>query len=145
MQGAEKIATYKNGFVNIALPFMTLSEPAEPPKQTYLGDKTWTLWDRFEVDEGRDITLKELMDIFKERHKLEITMMSAGKSLIYSFFGNKKSNEEKMKTPISKIIENTSGPFLPKEKYVNLEVCVQDLDNGDDQEVPYIRYKFRGF
>jgi len=128
------------------LPFVTLSEPGEPPKQTYLGDKTWNLWDRFDIDESRDITLKELMDIFKERFQLEITMMSAGKSMIYSFFGNKKAIEEKMKTPLSQIVESVSGvPFLPKQSYINFEVCCQDLENGDDQEVPYIRYKFRNF
>ncbi|KAG2392698.1 hypothetical protein C9374_011423 [Naegleria lovaniensis] len=145
MQGFNKIAAFKNAFVNIALPFVTFSEPGEPPKQKYL-DVSWTLWDRFEVDEGRDITLKEFMDIFKERFKLEITMMSAGKSMIYSFFGNKKAIEEKMKTPLGQLVETVSQTqFLPKQKYVNFEICCQDLENGDDQEVPYVRYKFRGW
>ncbi|KAL9642679.1 hypothetical protein ABK040_009758 [Willaertia magna] len=144
VQGAKKIATYKNAYVNIALPFVTLSEPGEPAKTTYLENKSWTLWDRFEIDEGRDLTLKEFMDLFKERYELEINMMSCGKSMIYSFFGNKKSNEEKMSTPLSKIVEKVSQTSLnPKQKYINFEACCVDLVNGDDQDIPYVRYRYR--
>lgn len=145
MQGAKNLAVYKNAFVNIALPFVTFSEPGEPAKHKYL-DVSFNLWDKFEVDEQRDITLKELFDLFKERHKLEITMMSAGKSMIYSMFGNRKVIEEKLKTPLSKLVENISGvPFLPKQRFITFEVCCQDFEGEDQDEVPSLRYKFRGW
>jgi ubiquitin-activating enzyme E1 len=108
-------------------------------------DKEWNLWDRFEVSEGRDITLKEFMELFQERYKLEITMMSAGSAVVYSFFANKKKLAERMVMPLSDVVKEVSkADFLPKQKYINFEICAND-ENGDDAEVPYVRYQFRFF
>lgn len=80
------IEQYKNGFVNLALPFFGFSEPIASPKGTYMGidgevtiDK---LWDRFEIE---DVPLKEFLDDFKKKG-LEITMLSSGVSLLYASF-----------------------------------------------------------
>jgi ubiquitin-activating enzyme E1 len=142
--GFQKVELYKNAFVNIALPFVTFGEPGVPPKNKYL-DIEWNLWDRFDVSEGRDLTLKEFMDLFQEKHKLEITMMSAGTAVVYSFFANKKKLAERMPMPLSEVVKEVSKQeFLPKQKYINLEICAND-EEGEDAEVPYVRYQFRNF
>lgn len=85
------IEQYKNGFVNLALPFFGFSEPVASPKGKYVskqGDVTIDkLWDRFEVE---DITLQEFLKDF-EAKGLDIMMLSSGVSLLYAgFYGPNK-------------------------------------------------------
>lgn len=78
---------YKNGFVNIALPFFGFSEPIAAKKNKY-GETEWTLWDRFEF--ANNPTLKEVIAWFKNKHNLEVTMVSQGVSMLWSSFVPKK-------------------------------------------------------
>jgi ubiquitin-activating enzyme E1 len=86
IDGKDDIEQYKNGFINLALPFFGFSEPIASPKGTYAGpdgDVTIDrLWDRFEVE---DITLKEFVEHFKKKG-LDIQMVSSGVSLLYASF-----------------------------------------------------------
>jgi ubiquitin-activating enzyme E1 len=135
---------HKNAFVNLALPFITLSEPIAPPTAVYGDGVNWTLWDRFDVDLQRDITLQELIDYFMNTYKLEISMMSSGASIVYSFFAAKAKLAERLKKPVSEVVrEVTKVDFSPTQKYINMEICCSYNDN--DCDVPYIRYKFRGW
>ena len=53
-----ELSDYKNAFLNLALPFMILTEPAEPAKEPLIDDRTWTLWDKWEVTgAGKETTL----------------------------------------------------------------------------------------
>jgi ubiquitin-activating enzyme E1 len=87
----KKLDYYKNGFVNLALPFFGFSEPIATPKNKY-GDTEWTLWDRFEF--ANDPTLQEIVDWFQGNHRLEVSMVSQGVSMLWSpFIGLKKVSE----------------------------------------------------
>merc|ERR1712066_229584 len=105
INSCKKIESYKNGFVNLALPFFGFSEPIPPKKEKYY-DTEWTLWDRFEVDgrkpNGGEMTLQELVDLFENEHKLEISMMSQGVSMIFSFFMNAKRRRSECPCPFQK-------------------------------------------
>jgi ubiquitin-activating enzyme E1 len=86
VDGKTDIEQYKNGFVNLALPFFGFSEPIASPKGKYVGpngdvnvDK---IWDRFEVP---NFTLQEMLDWFKNKG-LDISMVSSGVSLLYASF-----------------------------------------------------------
>lgn len=156
-----KIEDYKNGFINLALPFFGFSEPIAPPKLKY-NDTEFTLWDRFDVH--GDLTLQELMDYFKEKHELEITMLSSGVSMLYTFFKPKKQMDERkpmrcvpnvevspdrvLTSPfspfrLSALVEQISKKPIPSyQKSLVLEMCVNGRD-GEDVDVPYVKLHFR--
>ena len=136
-QGFKELTPYKNGFVNLALPFFGFSEPIAAPLNKYY-DKEWTLWDRFEVT--GEMTLKEFIDYFKEKHQLEITMLSQGVCMLYSFFMQKAKCTERMVLPMSEVVKKVSKKKLePHVKALVFELCCND-DDGNDVEVPYVRY-----
>jgi len=106
-------------------------------------DKSFTLWDRFEISLGSDVTMQEFLAHFNKTYKFEITMMSCGAAVLYSMFGNKKKMAERMTMKMSEIVKDvTKNEFLPKQKYLNMEVCCQD-EEGEDVDVPFIKYQFK--
>ena len=96
IDGKTDIEQYKNGFVNIALPFFGFSEPIASPKGEYEGKdgkvKIDKLWDRFEVE---NVTLTQFLDDF-EKKGLSVTMVSSGVSLLYASFYPPKKLAERM-------------------------------------------------
>lgn len=136
-QGFETLDMFKNGFVNLALPFFGFSEPIAAPTNTYY-DKKWTLWDRFEVK--GEITLQQFLDYFKNEHKLEITMLSQGVCMLYSFFMPKAKCQERLNLAMSEVVVKVSKKKLePHVKALVFELCCNDED-GNDVEVPYVKY-----
>jgi len=137
VQGHNQLEKYKNGFVNLALPFFGFSEPISAPKKKYY-ENEWTLWDRFEV-EG-EMTLKQFLDYFQNEHKLEITMLSQGVSMLYSFFMSAAKRNERLEMPLSEVVRKVSKKKLePHVRALVLEMCCND-SNDEDVEVPYINY-----
>ncbi|KAI0638099.1 ubiquitin activating enzyme [Trametes polyzona] len=135
IDGKKKLEAYKNGFVNLALPFFGFSEPIAPKKNKYNGIE-WTLWDRFEFK--NDPTLKEIVDWFQREHKLEVSMVSQGVSMLWSSFIGKKKSEERLPMRFSKLVEHVSKkPLPPHTKHLIVEVMVSD-EEGEDVEVPFI-------
>ena len=96
VDGKTDLEQYKNGFVNLALPFFGFSEPIASPKGTYQGSNGEVtidkLWDRFEVE---NITLEELIQHF-ETIGLSITMLSSGVSLLYASFYPQSKLKDRM-------------------------------------------------
>ncbi|KAF2277312.1 ubiquitin-activating enzyme E1 [Westerdykella ornata] len=144
LDGKTDIEQYKNGFVNLALPFFGFSEPIASPKGHYIGkdgekvtiDK---LWDRFEVD---DITLEEFVEHFKERG-LDVTMVSSGVSLLYASFYGPSKLQDRLPLPMTKVVELVSKKPLPAhQKNVIFEITAED-QTGEDVEVPYVMVRRR--
>lgn len=140
------VEAYKNGFVNLAIPFITLSEPTAPAKTKCVikgKEWNWTAWDSLDINKG-DITLAELMDFFKDEYNLEISMLSQGVSILYSFFANKKKIEERMPMKMSEIITSISKKeFPPNQLFIILEIIANDLDTDEEVEIPYVKFRFR--
>jgi ubiquitin-activating enzyme E1 len=146
VNGNKKLESYKNGFINLALPFFGFSEPIQAATQKYY-DTEFSLWDRIEIqglrEDGSEMTLKDVIDHFQDKHKLEITMMSQGVCMLYSFFMPPAKAKERRLLKMSDVVTKVSKKKIPKHvKHLVLEVCCNDAD-GEDVEVPYVRYTFR--
>uniref|UniRef100_A0A1W7R9A6 E1 ubiquitin-activating enzyme n=1 Tax=Hadrurus spadix TaxID=141984 RepID=A0A1W7R9A6_9SCOR len=137
VQGHKELSSYKNGFVNLALPFFAFSEPIAAPKLKYY-DIEFTLWDRFEIQ--GEMTLREFIQHFEQENRLEITMLSQGVSMLYSFFMPNAKKEDRLKQNMSDIVRQVSKKKIePHVKALVFELCCND-SNGEDVEVPYVKY-----
>jgi ubiquitin-activating enzyme E1 len=142
IQGKSKLEDYRNSFVNLGLPFITQSDPIKPDKGKYY-ETEYSIWDRIEVDLGKDITMKEFIEYFEKTLRLGITMISSGSTIIYTFYSKPDVIQKRMKMKLSNVLEEVSEkPLPPKQKFIIFEACVTD-ENEEDVEIPSIRYKFR--
>jgi ubiquitin-activating enzyme E1 len=134
----KKLARFKNGFVNLALPLFAFSEPLAAPRQNSQGYE-WTFWDRFETT--KDMTLRQLLDYFKNTYKLEVAMLSHTTSMLYTFFMAPSKKEERLNLSIPELVRRVSKkPIESHVRSLELVMCCNDED-GEDIEVPYIRYQ----
>jgi ubiquitin-activating enzyme E1 len=141
LDGKKDVEQYKNGFINLALPFFGFSEPIASPKVVYKshsGEVTLDkLWDRFEV---KDMTLKELIDDFDKRG-LSITMLSSGVSLLYASFFPPAKLADRYDQKLSELVATVSKKPIPAhQKNVIFEIVAEDTAE-EDVEVPYIMVK----
>ncbi|KAK5988172.1 Ubiquitin-activating enzyme E1 1 [Cladobotryum mycophilum] len=139
IDGKDDIEQYKNGFINLALPFFGFSEPIASPKMEYKGPegkvKLDKIWDRFEIE---DITLRELLDTFKAKG-LSISMLSSGVSLLYASFFPPAKLKDRYEMKLSTLAETISKKPIPShQKEVIFEIVAEDMDE-EDVEVPYIK------
>jgi ubiquitin-activating enzyme E1 len=140
------IDAYKNGFVNLAIPFMTLSEPTPPAKtNTIVKGKewNWTAWDSLDMNVG-DITLQQFINHFETEYNLEVSMISHGVSILFSFFGNKKKLAERMNMKMSEVVQSVSKKELPPNQlFITFEIIATERDTDEDVELPYVKFRFR--
>lgn len=137
IQAHKKLDSYRDNFLNLALSYLGYAEPMRAVKTKYY-DREFTLWDRFEID--GEITLKEFMDYFKEKHDLEITMLSQGVCMLYSFFLPPAKTAERMNLGMRELVERVSKKRIePHVRALVFELCCNDT-SGEDVEVPYVKY-----
>ncbi len=133
----KKIEDYKNGFVNLALPFFGFSEPIQSPKGKYNDKEFDKIWDRFDIPD-MSITLQQLIDHFEEKEGLEISMISYETSLLYASFFPPKKLKERLNLTLPEVYKVVSNKEVPSDKKTMiLEICADDK-NGEDVEVPFI-------
>ena len=141
-----KLDHLKSAFLNLAIPFMTLSEPTAPAttKAVLKGKEwNWSPWDSLDMNLG-NITMGEFMNHFENEYNLEISMLSYGVSILYSFFANKKKVEERKAMKMTDVITSiTKKEFPPNQLFIILEVIANEKETDEEVELPYIKFRFR--
>lgn len=141
----DKLVTlFRSAFVNIALPFVAFSDPIVAQSRTYAlpsGKKLrWGIWDRLEVSEGRDMPVKELVQLLHDRYELEVFMIAlTNGKMIYTEFGGKAKDKEKK---VSVVAQEKGEVLQDAIGYFDLVVTGM-IGDEDDVDVPIIRYRYR--
>lgn len=138
--GRRKKEDYKNGFINLALPFFAFSEPLAPLITSYSGHK-WTLWDQIRIEVP--LTLAQFLEFFRREYQLECSIISYESSMIWNCFGGlgaKSKAEARMAMELSELCKLVSKRELPLGvDFVQLNVLAAD-DGDVDVDVPVVVY-----
>ncbi|CAD8130185.1 unnamed protein product [Paramecium sonneborni] len=78
-----KLENMKNRFINLAVSIVQLTEPMKDETIKLNEEINVTLWDRWEVRLGKEITLKSLFQHLKQTYHLEPTNVFKQSSVIY--------------------------------------------------------------
>lgn len=146
LQQNAPLGKHKNGFFNLAMPLLAFSEPLPPKRMLTPGPKGekympdgYTLWDRFEI-EG-DLTLSELMAWFRDKHNLEVSVVSLGDALLYASF--MPAHKSRLGTRMSELFTSVcKGVITPTMRQLIVVVGCED-ENGDEVDVPVTYIRFR--
>ncbi|XP_066554225.1 ubiquitin-like modifier-activating enzyme 1 [Amia ocellicauda] len=141
VQGHKQIRSYRNGYVNLALPLCTMMLPLGP-KVFKVAGKDYTIWDHYPI-QGRkncqeEMTLGELIEHFKHLYNLEITSLFYGEA--YPYNSKSESHREKLKNRVSDVVRMVKD--IPPHVQV-LEFVPCFAEDEDCEMIPPIRYQFR--
>jgi ubiquitin-activating enzyme E1 len=159
-------AAFRNGFANLAVPFITLSEPMPcaraaltlPPGSTYVppgmtgqdvvtpssdvpGARVWrwSLWDRVTV--RGPMTLKALGEHLTAEFGVSMGTLTFGSAVLLGFGVKPSAKRERQGLGIPALIAAVTKARLPAHaRTLELEVSALHPESGDEVEMPVLRY-----
>lgn len=160
---------HRNAFINLALPFFAFTQPLPALQIPGLNGRQYTLWDRIEVVEGKKaaarggLTMRSLIRKIKKEKKvadepdsIEVASIAYGPYMLYMNFLH-DDDDSVLDSPIWQLLTDaitSSDDFdsfsrsqdrqsIKVEeaigKYVDLSVSVEDIETGQEVELPPVR------
>lgn len=152
--GIDDIEQYKNGFINLALPLFVFSEPT-PPNQTKSKDwdpilqgkikaipEGFTIYHKIVLD--GPLTIQQIVDHFKEKYSVEITLISAGQVVLFNAYlpGNKHA-ARLPRHPEDIYREVSDAPIPEGRTYLAFELAGSCIGEEADFAMPTLKYIFQ--
>ena len=133
-QGHQSVESYRDTFLNLALPQIMVSEPRPCPTIKWLENKS-NLWDFIEI-EG-DMKFENFLDMCKNKYGFDLDMLTYGNAMLYAFYQPPAKMAAKMDMTICQLIEQVTGHNVLNKKSILLYVGTHNPENEDeDMEVP---------
>jgi hypothetical protein len=167
VQGAP-LKRFRNAFINLALPFFAFTAPLPAAEVEGLRGQTYTIWDHITIRESKKaaasggLTLRLLLHELKKNaanhpESIDVASISYGQYMIYSNFLNEDDDElldSDLWTVVRKSVAsgdefdssfsrdataNKNSLHTIDESALDLVVVVEDLENGEEVELPPVK------
>ncbi|XP_019352556.1 ubiquitin-like modifier-activating enzyme 7 isoform X1 [Alligator mississippiensis] len=143
--GHQHLSAYCNSFLQLSEPRLTRFQPL-PASTCKYGQKMWSCWDRFRVqgirDDGKEMTLQELLDHLKTIHSLAVSMLLHEQATLYHSLWSKQKQEERLIQRLTQLIRgDASNAVQQLPPVLVLQVICEDED--DDTTLPPIHLRLR--
>lgn len=137
----DRLDKYRNYFLNLAIPFLTYSEPGKTKTFNFNGQK-YSSWSNTIIMKG-DLTIEDIINNLKnyfKNDKLNVDMLGCGQVSLYSAFSPMSNIELKLKTPIKELLKTVNN-FDKLNNNIKIEALLCE-ENSDDAELFNIEYYF---
>lgn len=131
LMGCKKV-DFKNIFLNLAVPIMNVTEPADVVKEKLLPDLEVSIWDRWDIKDFKNGSLQQMITKIEEMHKgLEIFDVMKGNANVYQrFYMEMEQNKILKKKTLAQSIRTLAE--AESEPYVDLTITMKKKDTEGD-------------
>eukprot|EP00163_Fabomonas_tropica_P025710 TRINITY_DN4500_c0_g1_i3.p1 TRINITY_DN4500_c0_g1~~TRINITY_DN4500_c0_g1_i3.p1 ORF type:complete len:1158 (-),score=246.08 TRINITY_DN4500_c0_g1_i3:101-3457(-) len=126
------IELFRCAFINLAIPLQALSEPMPCPRTKVTDQVSVSLWDRWEIRKGKNMTVQEFIDAVASKYRIKATAVIQGSKMIWVslFPAHKKRLDKKLRKQLDEV----------DTKYVDLTLSCTDADGNDIDNTPPVRF-----
>lgn len=123
--------TWRNAFINIAVPIIQISEPG-PAIRHKIGNTDFSVWEDWSF---KCETLNDLLQQLKQKYEVEAYNISTNEGKPVYWEAMYKDKQEARETLLNSKLSN-----LFKAEHIELHIALRRVDNGENYEhVPKIR------
>ena len=134
-----KLESYRNAFINLSIPILTLSEPGPVVKHKIHDDLEVSVWDQwvYEFGEEKGDSLDELYTFIKEKYKIvPVDLFKGNKAIFFSTISKFDDFKDKK---LSDLVEMEKGD----EEYLAIICKLKETDEKPLDNLPMLKVRFK--